>query len=755
MTSLDLTLLSLYRIKGQEQPILPGLLAQTPPRRTARGRENDRLLVYLNLAGNVPFSNEEYAQVTARLAERFYQTSGSLTFALKSSVEALNTVLAERNMKTTGQGKYTIGVLVLAALRGNLLYIVQAGPTRVYWLGLGGLKHFYDPSLAGKGLGLSQNSRMYFAQAQLNPGDLLVISANQPKEWQAALEEHGPVTLDSLRRRLATVTTDSLNAVLLSAEEGAGEIRVIRPPDVPKSEPTAPAPRPISPPPQEAEALEPLPDVLPAATPPLNQEAPRPEPIPPSTPTRQTITPPRRAERGPLVSPEKRTQMVHVGRRSARWMAQAIHALRDLSHAFNERVGKFIPRLLPGDEEETERQISTPWLAFMAIAIPILVVVVAATIYFEIGRPAQYDIHYTYAVEAAMQTQSLTDPAELRVKWQATLFHLDQADQYRVTTNSERLRREAQAALDSLDRVRRVTYRPAFASPLANGARIVRLAASDFDLYLLSAEGSVLRATMSGNYYNLQNFDCQPGTYNGITVGPLIDILALPRTSPNGVTLMGMDSMGNLLYCIPGQAPRASFLTLPSTERKGIDAFAYDAGILYVLDSRANAVWTYNGQPGGEFSEPFFFFQQQIPRLATAIGLAVNGDDLYILHSDGHLTTCTFSRISTSPTRCTDPAQLTDTRPGYRSGTTIADGIFTQIFFTPAPDPSVALLEPNTRAIFRFSPRALELQHQIRGLPGKEDPLPEASPMTAMTFSPNKVLFVLAGGQVFYAVSTP
>jgi hypothetical protein len=199
MSTLDLNLVSLYRIKGQEQSLLPGLLAQNPPKRTARGRENDRLLIYLNLAGNISYSSDEYAQITAKLAERFYQTSGSLTFALKTSIETLNTVLAERNMKTTGQGKYSIGVLVMAALRGDLLYIVQTGPTRVHWLGTNGAKHFYDPSLAGKGLGLSQNTRMYFAQAQLNPGDLLVMSANQPKEWQAALEEPGPVSLQTLQ----------------------------------------------------------------------------------------------------------------------------------------------------------------------------------------------------------------------------------------------------------------------------------------------------------------------------------------------------------------------------------------------------------------------------------------------------------------------------------------------------------------------------------------------------------------------------
>ena len=773
MSTLDLNLLSLHRIKGQEMPALPGLLAQSPPKRTARGRENDRLLIYLNLAGNIPYSNDEYAQVTAKLAERFYQTSGSLTFALKSSIETLNAVLAERNMKTTGQGKYSIGVLVMAALRGDLLYIVQAGPTRVHWLGINGTKHFYDPSLAGKGLGLSQNTRMYFAQAQLNPGDLLVMNANQPKEWETALEERGPGSLDSLQRRLTTVTSDSLNAVLISAVEGMGELNMVRPALAIKSE-VPPIVSPAFSPPPEPISIPELDDSAPPVTSfPLRETrstselTPAPQALPVSTPVSEPQPAPaskavlrsrsmRAPENKSLLTPEHRTQMVHVGRRSARWMAQAIHATRDFSRATKERIEKLAPRLLPQEEDQAESQLPIPWMAFIAVVIPILVVVIATTIYFDLGVPALFDANYALALEAASQTQNLTDPSELRLKWQATLFHLDQAEQHQITQNSARLRRDAQSALDALDRVERVTYRPAFNNPLGTNTHISHMAASDFDLYLLnSTDGSVLRAIQNGSYYTLQDFNCKPGSYDGITVGPLIDIMALPRTSPGGVTLMGMDVSGNLLYCSPGQSPTAAFLARPSTDWKGNDAFTYDAGTLYVLDARANAVWTYTGQPGSSFSDPFFFFEQDVPRLTDAISMAVSGDDLYILHGDGHLTTCTYSRISTSPTRCADPTILTDTRPGYQGGATLTDGIFSQIFFTQAPSPAVNLLEPNTRSIFRFSPRSLELQNLIRSLEGKDDPLPQGLPITAITFSPNNVLFVLAGGQVYFTASTP
>ena len=61
--SLDLTLTPLYRINGQESASVPGLLAIMPPRKTARGREQDRLVVYLLLTGNATFSTAEYTQL--------------------------------------------------------------------------------------------------------------------------------------------------------------------------------------------------------------------------------------------------------------------------------------------------------------------------------------------------------------------------------------------------------------------------------------------------------------------------------------------------------------------------------------------------------------------------------------------------------------------------------------------------------------------------------------------------------------------
>ncbi|GAB4500817.1 MAG: hypothetical protein Fur0035_03570 [Anaerolineales bacterium] len=770
--SLDLNLISLYRVKGQEAPFLPGVLAQNPPRHAARGRENDRLLIYLHLGGNVAFSAAEYAQVTAKLAERFYASAGSLTFALKTSVEALNSVLAERNMRSTGQGKYIIGALVLAALRGDLLYLVQSGPTRAIWLGAHGQKTFHDPALAGKGLGLSQTARMYFAQAQLSPADRLLFCVNFPPEWEAALiEERGPASLESTRRRLTIVTQANLNAVLLQAAEGAGETRILRP--APQENlgaekaPESAAPESAAPPDSTPLSEAPVSAAAPAEAqnpPPPESAAPesadfteslpaRPRPVlaPAAIPRRERSRRP-----APLLSEENRQTLSSAGRRAARYSAQLIQSARQASHASAAWLEKYSPRLLPG-AEENEPSPAASWPMFAALLVPVLILTMALVIYSEKGRPAQYQTYYNHAIEAAMQTIHTSDPAELRVRWKASLDWLDKAEAYQQTDDSRRLRAEAQNALDSLDRIQRVDFRPAFASPLNASLRVTHMAASDIDLYLLNdVDGKVLRGALSGSLYELQNFDCGPGTYDGISVGPLVDMIALPRTTPNGITLMGVDAAANLLYCSPGAPPTAARLQPPNTGWKGVADMAYDAGTLYLLDPQNNAIWFYYGQAGVNFPDPpSFFFQQEVPNMKDALGMEVNGDDLYVLHRDGHLTMCTLSRISSSPTHCSDPATLVDTRLGFTSGSTLADGIFSQIQFTGAPDPALVMLEPFSRAVFRFAPRTLELQNQLRARPGKADPLPADLPITATTLSPNKSLFLFINGQVYFADKLP
>ncbi|MBM3125341.1 MAG: anthranilate synthase component I family protein [Chloroflexi bacterium] len=111
---------------------------------------------YLLLTGTASFTTSEYKQLAADAVDVFYQTAGSLTSALRATAEALNRSLLERNMSTSGRGQYAIGWLTLASLRDTQCTLLFSGPMHVYFLGGGEVRHFHEPGLSGKGLGLGQ-----------------------------------------------------------------------------------------------------------------------------------------------------------------------------------------------------------------------------------------------------------------------------------------------------------------------------------------------------------------------------------------------------------------------------------------------------------------------------------------------------------------------------------------------------------------------------------------------------------------------
>lgn len=439
-----------------------------------------------------------------------------------------------------------------------------------------------------------------------------------------------------------------------------------------------------------------------------------------------------------------------------------------MGQTLQQRWMSFVPRLLPGGEEgHLPPVLGCSWPLFLSLLLPLVVLVIGGSVYAYIGVPRQVQSYYRSAEEFRQKARTAIEPQLQREYWKTALEMLEAAEEYTPLTSAAlQLRAEAQRELDALNRVTRVEFQPAFSMMLSRGMKVTRLAASDTDVYLLDANsGMVRRGTFNGKTFDLDSsFHCGPGEYDGIRVGALLDIIALPRGNPLGATLLGVDASGNLLYCIPGARPRASYLQIPETGWKRITAVAYDAGNLYVLDAPASAVWVYFGSPDGQFpGKPYYFFENQIPQsMPLAIGLAVNGDDLYILFrdpqtQDGYLTTCTLSRIVTAPTRCNDPAPFVDTRPGYQSGIRLADGKFSQIMFSGPPDPAVLLLQPFTQEVFKFSPRALELQKILRDQPYTPSRLPEGAEgvVTAMTFSPNKSLFLFAGGNLYVAFNVP
>lgn len=822
MATFDLNLLPIHRVNGQESAELPGLMVITPPRKTARGREHDTLIVYLMLSGNATLSAFEFHDLIKSTATIFHQTAGSLTYAIRKAAENINTTLLERNRSTTGKGLHTVGTLVLVVVRNEQCTLLLSGPAHAVWVSEGQSRHIHDMALSGKGLGSSQSIQAYFSQLELHEKDLLTLCGKFPKDWEAdLLNERPPASLDASYRKL-TMTQGDLHAALIQAHRGHGTITILRPevspsrplrtPPVTVSSPQA-APaveKIIAPPTLEPRNAEPVPSTQPAVTEeqideladlaahmvqpsayaippqpdnlislPGQENSPSVRSFPPSIPRTTPVAPLSTPvdevdeEEAPEVIEEPIVVESRISRRRNRSNAHAeatrqmakvmvggIKVGRQLGDRFRGFTGRFFPRLLPGAGAAPAQEVSPPTyiMAFIAVAIPVLVVTIASVVYLRFGQSVQYDELYLQALNQRALATSETDPARARAAWQSVLVTLDKSDAYRQTADSKTLRAEAQANYDQLMGVVRLEFIPAFPNGVSGVKQISRMAASESELYMLDAEGgNILHASFTGPALSYDGtFDCEPGTYAGYQVGALVDILALPKVNSLGASVLGIDANGNLLYCTPGQVPQAIPLpSLPNTNWGRVTAFSLDNDLLYVLDAPSRAVWVFVGKNSSFTDAPYFYFGNQIPNsIESAIDMAVSGDDLYMLHADGHLSTCTYSRISETPTRCQDPAPFVDNNPARSDMDIFAQAHFTQVTLTNPPNPVVLLLDSDGQSVYRLSAHSLEYQNQFTGYAGEASPF-EPEPAGALAVSPNYILYLAIGNQVYFATNLP
>jgi hypothetical protein len=773
---LDINLSPLYRIGRQEDANMPGVLALNPPKNAARGRETDRLIVYLLLAGNSTFTTTEYKKLAEDAAHVYYQTPRATTSALKASADFINKTLLEKNMSTSSSGKYAVGYLLLASFRESQCIFSISGPMQAYIFNQNETKHIFEPSVSGKGLGSSQNIHIHFSQADLNVGDLLLLCGKVPNAWSTALKDAKISSLDTMRRKLTTITHDDLNAILIQSAVGSGLIRFgnsFREEQMPlDSTPSLPAepqvdsssahvlqPSAYAIPPQEKVEIpkQTLPREFPASIPrakPNTNVEPAESKIPEVKEAQEPISEPVIIESSP--QPEIPREPSERTRQTAKAIVTGMQSARKLSASLGEGFRNFLPRLLPDPNVDENSTVSSNTLMlFMAIVIPLIVVILASVVYLRYGRNEQYDTYLNQAQQFRLQALAQSNPVEQKLSWRNVLENVRRAEEHRETTETINLKNEANTNLDVLLGISRMQFNPAFS--VKPGFQISRMAASENALYLLNAEvGNVLRAVPSvggGGFEIDTNFNCRPGTHGGFTVGALVDIVALPTIGLIDATLLGIDANGNLLYCKTNKVEEVIPLPVPDTNWRRVTAFALDSGNLYVLDAQSRAVWVYAGRDGTFSEPPYFFFGQQTPT-QDVIDFIVSGDDMYLLHGDGRLSSCSYSRIDTSASSCKDPLPLVNPFPAYQNEDLFGEAHFTQLIFAAPPDPSLLLLDAERQSLMRFAPRSVELQNQFRPTLGRVNPIPAGS-VSAVAVSPDHVLYFALDGQVYFAINMP
>jgi len=760
----DLNIYLVARVQGKDYPELSGLHISEPPRRPARGRSADRLILYLAMEGNAPLSPVKNEQILADMARLYYATPGSITSALRKIADEFNKLLLGRNLRLASSSRVGLGLLSQLVIRGEQIYLAQSGSTHTFLISAEKTEHFYDSEMTEQRLGQSRIVPLRFYQGLLKPGDTLILAAQPEPSWNthtlAGLHGQGP---ESLRRRLFSPSFPDLNAVLIQARPGQGK-SIIMPPSTRSGVTTTAAVGVQS----KSEPIEPALTLGMASE---SEEATRVDRnVEAMSPMEGEVSPviilPDPLEKKPVVVPETTFEGPDTGFIESKDLTapSGKNGLKILTvkfmtlllaigkpiaitmNAMREGVRTMFGRLLPS---ETFLAIPSYVMAFIAIAIPAIIVTVASVAYFQLGRAAQYDVLYSQAERMTNQAMEQTPADSRRAGLEAALVVIDQTEETQITPETQALRAKVMAQLDKLDLVRRVVYQPAIIGGFPKEYNITRILLSENDLYMLEGNhGSVIRAELTDQGYEVDHtFQCGPDAPGAGAMGPIMDITLWPAGFNPNASVLAMDMSGNVLYCLPDEPPTTGKLASPPSEGWGeLVAFSLDLGDTYVVDPPSNGVWRYSHSNFEE--EPTLFFDEEIPYLQDVIDMVVDRDDLYLLHKDGYLTLCFYSDLEEAPTRCSNPSYI-DFRPGKKENPLIPSNPFSQITITIPPDPSLFMLEPQREAVYHFSLRNLAFQYQY--LPSESLSSQEA---TAFVIDPLKRrLFIAIGNQVFYGIA--
>lgn len=777
----DLNLISLHLEQGHEIHALPGFYVAPIPRHVARGRSGDQLFFLVTLQNFPGFSPSEMHSLFDRLGQVFYQIPGTVTSALRDTAEVLNQELLNRNLKAGKTGTQGVALLNLAAIHNHQLYLAHCGPTHSFLVSSKIFEHFTDQQTTGRGLGLSRTVNIRFYQANLEAGASLIFCAEPPLIWtDSLLTSSLSLSQDALKRRLISQVHPNFSAVVIQFQEGNGKTSLNGKPWVtapiassqPKHEEPTTA-KPISEPPRTS-AAKPIADEIAAKATeqPTNQKIPQTTPSP--APTQAVIskpthtTPPQKESASNIAShsterpaPNTTSHAKQEGPRhktgASFWkgFSPIWQEFRQAWNQFGQSTHEFFNRLLPVRDDK-ENRLSPGMMIIIAIAIPVLVSALGLGIYFQKGQNAQYQTYYEQADAIAQQAGSESNTKMARNDWASILILLDKADSYRVTTESSALRQKAQDAIDHYDGVTRLSYQVALADRLSNNVKITKILTNSNDLYLLDAtSGSVIRATLTSSGYKVDtNFQCAPGSYGSLSISSFVDMLVMPINNAYDASIAAIDKSGDILFCIPNKDPQpnSSALLPPATHWGSIIDMTLLENQLYVLDTSSN-IGVYSitqneqGQITGIDSKVTEFFSE-VPKLGDVLDMAIDTQDLYLLHNDGHLTHCTYSAAGVQATACTDPANYSDSRSAYEPSVTNFPGIrFIQIQYTEPPFPSIGILDASTNDIYQFSLR-INLQRLLR---------PQASlttlegSATAFYISSQQTVFLAFGNQVYYS----
>ncbi len=701
--------------QGIESDEFPSALVTRAPRNAYRHRVNDTLAILLSLSGDHRFSSEEIRELSKKASDVFYATQGSVTRAMQAACDQVNKLILERNLDRGYEGIRTVGAINLAALHKDWLFIAQFGSTLTTLISTEQYDEFGVYEGQSETLGQSKHVQVRFYQSGLKPGDLILMNGKAPESWSSYyLAGSAGLTMPLVKQRLLNQISNNLEAIVIKCAEGNGRLIVKNWSEVVEEVP------------EKAD------DAVSSQPPQIDSEK-YPEDTEPNFSKDQSLKDDviylgegdvsvvaGETEKPDQVIENIQSENIHEKNTSlmAVSLARAWMKSRTINAKFRQGFERTRKKIFP-KYQPSQSAASPIYFVIMATVIPLVLILVSATIYTRTGKAEQYARFMESAQNAALLAKEQKDPQQQHTYWAQALEMVKTAEIYSVTQDSRMLFEQAQFIIDEMDLAARLDFRPALTEFFPEGVVIGTIQAGSSGVYLLDkTSGSVLRIFLNtkGFYEIDDEFQCAPGPYGLETLTDLVDFVILPANEDN-FKVMALDVQGNLLYCKPGELAVSRKLNSPENGWGRIIGAVYENDTLYVLDADKDSVWMFAGKDpnkpndpaatGIVFSEnPIAYLDDDRPDFGGAIDLVVNQEDLYVLHADGHMTQCRYSADKeVRLTECQEPSAYTDNRIGQpgKKPWMIANAVFSMAQSTRLSSASIYLLDNLGPSIYRFS----------------------------------------------------
>jgi hypothetical protein len=625
----------LYLVDGvvQEAKPAPGLLIQQAPKGVARGREGDSLFVHLTLTGQPSEYGELANALLGTIRSRYYQTTGSVTAALRRAIIDANEYLLRANMNSRGASR--LGAVTCAVLRRQELFVVQAGEAFALIARNFGVERIPDKEPERLvPLGLTAGTDLRYFHNWLEAGDMLLLAdpslANIPNEMaqsvlvDSTVEESLPVLKQIVGQRTARM-------LLMEFVDDAPYVVDI--PDVVGVPATGQA-QSVS-----GNKARVVGGAAVAAAAGSNRSV-RQRDVRAARPEPASAPQPRVAS--PQTSLPSREEVSATARQAS---SRAVLGLSFLTGWVADLMG----RLRPARDHEASQAGAAGWAVptLIAILIPVFVGIIVTSVYVQRGRVQRMsEIKRDMGLAIGLAEQS-SDESEQRRLYNQVLVLAAEAELLRPDDPDIQILREtALIELDLVDAVTRLLGQRLYSYPTGTELDSVVLREGfNGDIYTLDKAGNqVLRHETSEDYLTLTTEGPSVVLFNAQAVGNhvtgrLIDLMWRPsgvEVSQSGLAIL--DGAGALTTYVPGIERLSAVRLGLASEWQSPVALTQFSERIYILDPSAGVIWRYFAEGDG-----FYVEEDQrtitLPDLEQAVDIAIYSEDgsVIVLYADGRL----------------------------------------------------------------------------------------------------------------------